>query len=334
MLIREELEEIEEKTLSKYATLSKNSKGRTREEEDCTQRTKFQRDRDRIIYSKAFRRLKYKTQVFISPEKDHYRTRLTHTLEVSQVARSIARGLRLNEDLAEAIGLGHDLVHTPFGHAGENVLNRVCKYGFRHNEQGLRVVEYIEKNNNMRGLNLTFEVKDGILNHSGNNMAQTLEGRIVKYADRIAYINHDIEDAISSNIIKKDDLPKDCIEILGNSSTKRINNMISNIITNSRNQNYIKMTDDFEEAMLALRKFMFENVYWSDVVKKATDKAEHIVEELYRQIEKNPNFLPEEWKENLETEDIDRVACDYIAGMTDRYAINKFTDIFIPVPWK
>ena len=331
MLLREELENIEEKTLSPYATLSKNSKGRTREEEDCTQRTKFQRDRDRIMYSKAFRRLKHKTQVFISPEGDHYRTRLTHTLEVSQIARSIARGLRLNEDLTEAISLGHDLGHTPFGHSGEHVLNDICKHGFLHNEQSLRVVDFLENKN--RGLNLTFEVRDGILNHSGDNMAQTLEGVIVKFADRIAYINHDIEDAITANILKEEDLPRDCVKVLGNSSSKRINNMILNITTTSRNQNYVKMTDEFKEATDKLRKFMFENVYIGSAAKKEEKKAENIVKELYTYILENPSLLPNEWEENLKLDDLDRVVCDYVAGMTDRYAVKKFNEIFIPESW-
>lgn len=331
MLLREELEEIEEKTLSPFATLSKNSKGRIKEEGDCTQRTKFQRDRDRILYSKAFRRLKHKTQVFISPEGDHYRTRLTHTLEVAQIARSIARGLRLNEDLTEAISLGHDLGHTPFGHSGEHVLNRICKHGFLHNEQSLRVVDVLENKN--KGLNLTFEVRDGILNHSGENMAQTLEGLVVKFADRIAYINHDIEDAILANILKEDDLPKDCVKVLGNSSVKRINNMIVNITSTSRNQNFVKMTEEFKEATDKLRKFMFENVYIGSVAKKEEKKAENIVKELYTYILENPNLLPKEWEENLRLDDLDRVVCDYVAGMTDRYAVKKFNEIFIPESW-
>lgn len=318
MLLREELENLEENILSFYATFSKRSKGRLREEDDCTERTKFQRDRDRIIYSKAFRRLKHKTQVFISPEGDHYRTRLTHTLEVAQIARSIARGLRLNEDLTEAISLGHDLGHTPFGHTGERVLNEICKYGFRHNEQSLRVVDYLENKN--KGLNLTFEVRDGILNHSGNNMASTLEGKIVKFADRIAYINHDIEDAISAGILKEDDLPKDCVAILGDTSSKRINNMIVNITKNCRDKDYVKMTDEFWRATDKLRDFMFDRVYIGSVAKKEEKRAERIVSKLYETILKTPDLLPDEWRKNLEFYDLDRVVCDYVAGMTDRYA--------------
>ena len=331
-LLREELEELEEKTLSPYATLSKNSKGRVKEEKDCDQRTKFQRDRDRIIYSKAFRRLKHKTQVFISPEGDHYRTRLTHTLEVAQIARSIARGLRINEDLTEAISLGHDLGHTPFGHSGEHILNDICKHGFRHNEQSLRVVEYLENKNN--GLNLTFEVRDGILKHSGNELAETLEGRVVKFADRIAYINHDIEDAITANILTEQELPKDCVKVLGNNSSKRINNMIINITNTSRNQNFVKMTDEFQEATDKLRDFMFKNVYIGSAAKKEEKKARNIVKELYMYILRNPELLPKEWEENLKLDDLDRVVCDYVAGMTDRYAVRKFNEIFIPESWQ
>jgi len=331
VLLREELEDLEEKNLSPYATLSKNSKGRTKQEKDCDQRTKFQRDRDRIMYSKAFRRLKHKTQVFISPEGDHYRTRLTHTLEVAQIARSIARGLRINEDLTEAISLGHDLGHTPFGHSGEHVLNDICKHGFRHNEQSLRVVEYLENKN--KGLNLTFEVKDGILKHSGDGLAQTLEGRVVKFADRIAYINHDIEDAISANILQEEDLPKECVKVLGVSSARRINNMIVNITNTSRNENFVKMTDEFQQATDELRNFMFKNVYIGSIAKKEEKKAGNIVKELYTYILKNPELLPKEWEENLKLDDLDRVVCDYVAGMTDRYAVRKFNEIFIPESW-
>lgn len=325
MILREELEEQEEKILSPYATLSKKSAGRRREEEDCTERTKFQRDRDRIIYSKSFRRLKHKTQVFISPEGDHYRTRLTHTLEVAQIARSIARGLKLNEDLTEAISLGHDLGHTPFGHTGESVLNDVCKHGFRHNEQSLRVVDFLENKN--KGLNLTFEVRDGILNHTGNRVAKTLEGQIVKFADRIAYINHDIEDAISAGILTEDNLPRDCVALLGDTSSKRINNMIVNITQNCRDKDYVRMTDDYWEMTNKLRDFMFENVYIGSVAKKEERRAKKIVERLYISILKDPdNLLPDEWKIRLNEDDLDRVVCDYVAGMTDRYAQNFFLD--------
>lgn len=331
MNIREETERIEEKNLSPYATLSSKSKGRMRPEEKCNIRTDFQRDRDRIIYSKAFRRLKHKTQVFISPEGDHYRTRLTHTLEVSQIARTIARSLRLNEDLTEAIALGHDLGHTPFGHAGERVLQEVCSLGFRHNEQSVRVVEKLEKNG--FGLNLTYEVLDGILCHTGKKTAQTLEGRIVRFADRIAYINHDIEDAIRGGIISQSELPKSCLKVLGNTSSERINNMIVNIIENSRDRDDIAMSDDYREATEELRDFMFKNVYVGSDAKAEEGKAENLIRSLYYKLNDEPGLLPQEFYNMIEREGKERVVCDYIAGMTDRYAVNIFNSIFIPARW-
>lgn len=282
------------------------------------------------MYSKAFRRLKHKTQVFLSPEGDHYRTRLTHTLEVSQIARTIAKSLRLNEDLTEAIALGHDLGHTPFGHAGERVLNEICPHGFKHNEQSLRVVDVLEKDN---GLNLTWEVRDGILNHTGNTIPSTLEGQIIRYADRIAYINHDIDDAIRGGIISEDSLPKECVKVLGNTSGRRINNMIVDIIANSKDRNTIKMSSEFQEAMDELREFMFDNVYIGSKAKKDEMKAQNIIKELYNYLKKRPEFLSEEAAKMLQHSDIDRVVCDYIAGMTDRYAVKKFHEIFIPESW-
>jgi dGTPase len=330
MKIREEIEKLEEKSLSLHAVLSSKSRGRTTEEKECGVRTCFQRDRDRIIYSKAFRRLKHKTQVFISPEGDHYRTRLTHTLEVSQIARTIARSLRLNEDLTEAIALGHDLGHTPFGHTGENVLNKVCPFGFKHNEQSLRVVDILEKET---GLNLTWEVRDGIRNHTGNIMPGTLEGEIIRFADRIAYINHDIDDAIRAGIISEDVLPKECVRILGKSSSKRINSMIINIIENSRDSDTIKMSTEFQKAKDELRSYMFKNIYVGSEAKKDDMKAQNIVNELYNYIKANPGFLSKEAENRLESDGIDRVVCDYIAGMTDRYAVKKFHEIFIPEAW-
>jgi dGTPase len=330
MHIRLETELLEEKILSPYATLSSKSKGRQYDEVKCDIRTDFQRDRDRIIYSKAFRRLKHKTQVFISPEGDHYRTRLTHTLEVSQIGRTISRSLRLNEDLTEAIALGHDLGHTPFGHSGETVLNKICPHGFKHNEQSIRVVEVLEKEN---GLNLTYEVRDGIKNHTGNIMASTLEGQIIKYADRIAYINHDIEDAIRGKVISQEDLPKECLRVLGDKFGERINNMIVNIIEQSKNCDLIKMSTEFQSATDELRDFMFKNVYVGSVAKKDELKAQNIIKELYNYIKAAPELLPEETALMLEKYDIDRVVCDYIAGMTDRYAVKTFNDIFIPASW-
>ncbi len=331
MLIRKITEQIEEKTLSPYAKLSSKTRGRERMEKKCDIRTDFQRDRDRIIYSKAFRRLKHKTQVFISPEGDHYRTRLTHTLEVSQIARTISRSLRLNEDLTEAIALGHDLGHTPFGHAGERILKEVCPLGFRHNEQSVRVVEKLEKNR--QGLNLTFEVRNGILCHTGKRKAETLEGRIVHFADRIAYINHDIEDAIRGGVISQTDLPVDCLKILGNTSSERINNMIVNIIKNSTNREDIQMSNDYREATDRLREFMFLNVYVGSAAKSEEGKAEQMVRQLYCMMVQTPELLPKEYSGMIEGEGIHRVVCDYIAGMTDQYAVKVFQSIYIPASW-
>lgn len=331
MEIRKMIEENERKMLSPYAALSANSKGRSREESKCSIRTDFQRDRDRIIYSKTFRRLKHKTQVFLSPEGDHYRTRLTHTLEVAQIGRTIARCLRLNEDLTEAMALGHDLGHTPFGHTGERVLNDICPHGFKHNEQSLRVVDVLE---NGRGLNLTWEVRDGILNHTGEGTPATLEGQIIKFADRIAYINHDIDDAIRGKVIGENDLPAECIKVLGKTHGNRINNMILNIIENSSDYSGIRMSDEFQQATDALRDFMFRNVYVNSVAKKEEGKAKEIIRGLYLYIRENTSLLNEEFRERLEDTDVDRVVCDYIAGMTDRFAVKKFCDIFVPASWE
>ncbi|WP_094546860.1 deoxyguanosinetriphosphate triphosphohydrolase [Petroclostridium xylanilyticum] len=331
MNIREHTEYIEEQILSPHAQLSSKSKGRARPERKCEIRTDFQRDRDRIIHSKSFRRLKHKTQVFITPEGDHYRTRLTHTLEVAQIARTIARALRLNEDLTEAIALGHDLGHTPFGHAGEFVLDSICPYGFKHYEQSLRVVDVLE---NGKGINLTAEVRDGIVNHTGENKAMTLEGQIIKYADRIAYINHDIDDAIRGGVIAKESIPKHCLEILGKTHAERINTMISDIIYESASKDMLSMSKDVYQATMDLRKFMFDNVYIGSIAKKEEQKAQNIVSELYNYFVKHPESLPDELQVCLENSDIHRVVCDYIAGMTDRYAIHKFYEIFIPASWR
>ncbi|MCX7749762.1 MAG: deoxyguanosinetriphosphate triphosphohydrolase [Clostridia bacterium] len=330
-MIREEREKLEEKWLSPFAQQSSNTLGRQLEEEKCDIRTDYQRDRDRIVYSKAFRRLKHKTQVFLSPEGDHYRTRLTHTLEVSQIARTIARSLRLNEDLTEAVALGHDLGHTPFGHTGESVLNAICPHGFKHNEQSIRVVEVLEREN---GLNLTWEVRDGIRHHTGNGTAKTLEGQLIKYADRIAYINHDIEDAIRGKVISEEELPRECVKVLGNKSSKRINNMVVNIIENSKDKNHIKMSEEFQMATNELRDFMFKNVYIGSAAKKDEMKAQNIIRELYKHIRETPELMPEETAVMLKKFDLDRVVCDYIAGMTDRYAVKKFNEIFIPASWR
>ncbi len=327
MVLREILEKREYEYLSAYAKKSAESKGRERSENKCDIRTEYQRDADRIIHSKAFRRLMHKTQVFLSPSKDHYRTRLTHTLEVSQIGRAIARGLRLNENLTEAIALGHDLGHTPFGHTGEQVLDEICEHGFKHNEQSLRVVDVIERET---GLNLTYEVRDGILNHTSKGNAETLEGKIIQYADRIAYINHDVDDAIRAGVLSDNTLPREYISILGDTHSKRINNMIFNILENSENTNDIKMSGDFYDAMIGLRKFMFDNVYLSKNVKKEEDKSKGVVKTLYDYFFNNIDKLPEEYLNMLERYGKSRVVCDYIAGMTDRYAIRLFEEIYVP----
>lgn len=335
MNIREQAENFEKTYLSPYATLSMNTKGRLVEEEKCSIRTDFQRDRDRIIHSKAFRRLKHKTQVFIAPEGDHYRTRLTHTLEVSQISRTLARALRLNEDLVEAISLGHDLGHTPFGHTGENILDELYPYGFRHNEQSLKVVDYIEHSDKRRGLNLTYEVRDGILNHTGYGKAKSLEGKIVSIADRIAYINHDIDDAIRANIIKADELPKDCVRVLGNSHGERINTMIYDVIKNSIDRDTISMSEEIGFYTDKLRNFMFERVYLNKKVKGEEDKAKNIIREIYYYYMENFQKLPYEHRRIYSKEVAkEEVICDYIAGMTDRFVINLFNELFVPKNWK
>lgn len=327
MEIRRQTEELEAKILSPFACLSKNTRGRERQEEPCPIRTEFQRDRDRIIHSKAFRRLKLKTQVFIIPEGDHYRTRLTHTLEVAQIARTCAKALGLNEDLTEAIALGHDLGHTPFGHAGEDVLASLYELGFRHNEQSLRVVKHLEGDH---GLNLTYEVLDGILNHTGPHKPITLEGQIVKIADRIAYINHDIDDALRAGVINIQDIPWDCLSTLGVRHSQRINTMVSDLIQFSRGKAAIGMSKEIQGAMNNLRTFMFEHVYIGSEAKREEDKARHLVRALYLYYTENYHHLPLDLRLRIEHEDISRVVVDYIAGMTDRYAVAQYKKIFIP----
>ena len=334
MTIREQLELREIEYLSPYATLSKDARGRDRAEEECDIRPVFQRDRDRILHCKAFRRLKQKTQVFLLPKGDHYRTRLTHTLEVSQNARTIAKALRLNEDLVEAIALGHDLGHTPFGHAGERALDEVCPLGFQHNEQSVRVVERLEKQG--EGLNLTWEVRDGILNHKSAGTPHTLEGQIVRLSDKIAYINHDIDDAIRGGVLKEEDIPKPYREILGNSTRVRLDTMIHNVIINSMDQPEIRMSPEVERATMDLRAFMFENVYKNPVAKGEEEKAINMVTNLYDYYRRHIQLLPDQFLEMLEEEGgtPERIVCDYIAGMTDTYAIKKFEEYFIPESWK
>lgn len=315
--------------LSGRASFSAKSRGRLTSEEECDIRTVYQRDRDRIIHSKAFRRLIRKTQVFISPEADHYRTRLTHTLEVAQISRTIARTLRLNEDLTEAIALGHDLGHTPFGHAGESALNEVFSEGFHHNEQSLRVVDILEKRNDKEeGLNLTWEVRDGIKHHTGDGKPGTLEGQIVRIADRVAYINHDIDDAIRAGIICEDDLPSHCIDRLGHSRGLRINTMVRDIITFSQYNEGIAMSPEISEVTLELREFLFQRVYNAYPAWDEACKAREIVKQLYY------HFVQCAKEPVRKGESIERGVCDYIAGMTDKYALMKYAEIFIPKEWQ
>jgi dGTPase len=325
-------EEAEFRNLSACACKSAASKGREKQEEKCTIRTDFQRDRDRIIHCKAFRRLKHKTQVFISPEGDHYRTRLTHTLEVSQIARTIARALRLNEDLTEAIALGHDLGHTPFGHAGEKVLNEITPGGFEHNKQSLRVVERLEKDGD--GLNLTWEVRDGILNHRSKGMPSTMEGMVVRLSDKIAYINHDIDDAVRAGVLKAEDIPRDIVQVLGSSSSKRLNAMITNVIENSIDKNEIVMSSDMSEIVSRLRAFMFKNVYLDERAKREGVKVDHMIKGLYGYYIEHTDEMEAEFIRLIESgEPKEKAVCDYIACMTDRYAIKMYTDRFIPSSW-
>lgn len=328
MTPREQYEKFENEYLCDKACLSTNSKGRLNPEEKCPLRTDFQRDRDRILHSNSFRRLKHKTQVYLSPLGDHYRTRLTHTLEVAQIARTITRALRLNEDLAEAIALGHDLGHTPFGHAGEAKLDELCSKGFKHYFQSIRVVDYLEKDG--KGLNLTYEVRNGIECHT-NMIADTLEGYIVRLADRIAYINHDIDDSIRAGIIKESDLPLECTKILGNSKTKRITAVVSSIINNGTDE--IKMDSEIQEAQDNLHSWMFDNVYRNPVAKSEEVKAKELIERLFTHFFDNPDTLPQDYKNIMEHFSKEQAVVDYIAGMTDGYAINVFENLYVPKGW-
>lgn len=334
MDIRRRKEILEEKTLSSYASLSSQSRGREFEENQCSIRTIYERDRDRILHSKAFRRLKHKTQVFIAPEGDHYRTRLTHTLEVSQISRTIASGLELNENLVEAIALGHDLGHTPFGHSGERVLNRLKKGGFKHNVQSLRVVDLLETRGDRQGLNLSYEVRDGILNHSGGTRPLTLEAQVVKLADRIAYLNHDLDDAIRAGVISIDELDSEIIENLGKKNSDRIEGMIIDIIESSYGKNKIEISDRRQYYMDRLREFLFDRVYSHRETRGEEEKVEYIMAELYNYYSSHLDQLPESYLNIIEKkEDIDLIVIDYIAGMTDRYIISLFKNKFIPNSW-
>lgn len=333
MTIREEMEQREHLLLSPYAAFSDQSAGRDSPEPQCDIRPVYQRDRDRILHSRAFRRLKNKTQVFLTPEGDHYRTRMSHTLEVSQNARTIAKALRLNEDLVEAVALGHDLGHAPFGHIGEYILDRLCDGGFRHNEQSVRIVERLEKHG--EGLNLTKEVRDGILNHQMSSMPATLEGRIVRLSDKIAYINHDVDDAIRAGILCEEDIPAEFQEILGNSVRMRLNTLIHNIVTNSIGKNEILMSSEVEQAMKGLRSYMFDHLYHNPIAKREEDKAKGLLERLFYYYIKRPEQMPRQYADMIaEGEKPDRAVCDYIAGMTDQYATAKFNEYFVPAPWQ
>lgn len=333
MTIREKQEEWEKQYLSPFASLSADSLGRDREEPQCDIRPVYQRDRDRILHSKAFRRLKDKTQVFLSPLGDHYRTRLTHTLEVSQNARTIAKALRLNEDLVEAIALGHNLGHTPFGHCGEQALNSVCSRGFRHNEQSVRIVERLEKGG--RGLNLTKEVRDGIRNHQTAGSPFTLEGRIVRLSDKIAYINHDIDDAIRAKVLSEEEIPQQFKEVLGFTYRERLNTLIHDIVENSEGKNEIQMSEPVGKAMKELRKFMFIHVYKNPGAKSEEEKAKHLVITLYEYYRNHVKELPEEYQQLIDKgEEEEQVVCDYVAGMSDRYAIEVFQQLYMPRQWR
>ena len=329
MTVREETQRLESEMLAPWAARSAQTRGRSRPEEECQLRTPYQRDRDRVIHCKSFRRLKHKTQVFLSPEGDHYRTRLTHTLEVSQIARTIARALRLNEDLTEAVALAHDLGHTPFGHAGERALNALLPKGFRHYEQSVRVVDRLEKDG--RGLNLTWEVKNGILCHTTGLEADTAEGRIVRWADKIAYINHDIDDAIRAGVLREEDIPKKITSALGDSKTKRITALIQAVVENSR-EGVIAMDPATLELFDELNDFMYQAVYLNEYAKKEERKVPHIIHSLYLHF-KDPKYLPDYMQKIVREEGPEVASCDYVAGMTDHYAVACYQELFIPKAW-
>lgn len=332
MNIRERFEEKEFQELSPCASHSRNSRGRDLPEPECDIRTVYQRDRDRILHSKAFRRLKDKTQVFLAPQGDHYRTRLTHTLEVSQTARTVAKALKLNEDLVEAIALGHDLGHTPFGHSGEAALDEVCPLGFAHYKQSVRVVERLEKNG--QGLNLTRETRDGILNHRTSGSPATLEGQIVRYCDKISYIHHDMDDACRAGLLSEDDIPITLRILLGYTTRERLNTFVHDLVENSMGKDKIVMSPEIEKGMKDLRALMFQDVYLNPAAKQEEEKAEHVVEELYLYYSRYPEKMSEEYRRLLhEEEPKERVVCDYISGMTDQYALETFRNLFIPKGW-
>lgn len=327
MNIRAELEARERQFLSPYAVCSADTKGREHPISACDMRTEFQRDRDRIVHCKSFRRLKFKTQVFIAPEGDHYRTRLTHTLEVAQVARTLARALRLNEDLAEAIAMGHDLGHTPFGHSGERALDKLTQGGFRHNEQSLRMVETLEGG---EGLNLTWEVRDGILNHSGKLKPATLEGACVARADRIAYINHDIDDAIRAGVLREFEIPHELLRILGETHGQRIDTMIGDIVNISRDQPFVKMSPRIQDACDEMRRFLFEKVYLDEWRTGEERRCDHVITSLFEYFSEHPSEMPLEYVQISYRDGTERAVTDYLACMTDRYALRTYQQIFVP----
>lgn len=333
MTVREELERLEHRRLNPLAAFADRSKGRLKPEPDREQdvRTCYQRDTDRIVHSKSFRRLMHKTQVFLRPEGDHYRTRMTHTLEVSRIARSITRALGLNEDLAEAIAVGHDLGHTPFGHAGEAALSDMMGKPFRHNEQSLRVVDYLEKDG--AGLNLTYEVRMGILGHTGVHIPETLEGQIVRRSDQIAYVNHDIDDAIRAGILTDGDIPAAITDVLGHNSRDRINTLVCDAIAVSREAGVVTLSPEVDKALRDLRAFMFERVYRNPIAKGEESKAKDMLRRMFEYYVNHPEALPEDFQPQLSFDGMERTVCDYIAGMTDNYAVDKFTQIFIPMGW-
>lgn len=333
MTVREELERLEHKRLNPLAAFADQSKGRPRPEGDRENdvRTCYQRDTDRIVHCKAFRRLMHKTQVFLQPEGDHYRTRLTHTLEVMRIARTITQALGLNEDLAEAIAMGHDLGHTPFGHAGEVALTQCLGKPFRHNEQSLRVVDVLEKDG--AGLNLTHEVRNGILCHTGDPWPDTLEGMVVRRSDQIAYVNHDIDDAIRAGILTNEDLPQDVLRILGHDHSARVNTLVCDAILTSREAGTVTLSPEVDKALKDLRSFMFERVYRNPVAKGEESKAKVMLQKLFEYYYSNPEALPEDFQPQMSFDGLERTVCDYIAGMTDNYAVDKYTEIFIPAGW-
>ena len=333
MTVRQELERREHKNLNPLAAFADRTQGRPFGEKERQEdvRTCFQRDTDKIVHSKAFRRLMHKTQVFLNPEGDHYRTRMTHTLEVSRIARTITRALGLNEDLSEAIAMGHDLGHTPFGHAGEAALDALMSGGFRHNEQSLRVVDVLEKDG--RGLNLTYEVRMGIVGHTGERMPETLEGQIVRHSDRIAYVNHDIDDAVRAGILSSDEIP-DCVTaVLGNNHAQRIDTLVTDMVLTSREAGCILLSHRVDQALKDLRSFMFEHVYRNPIAKGEESKAKIMLTKLFEYYIQHPESLPEDFHPQMSFDGLERTVCDYIAGMTDNYAVDKYSEIFIPTGW-